>query len=155
MATNQPGPPEPIIPTRANENVAKEVVILPEQTVPTLVRSIIADAQHLIGQQLAMCWQEIRDDIRKNKPAILLVAMAIGVGVGGSGLLLLMIPLLLNWAIPTLPLWACFGAVGGVLVAVAGIVLYVGIRKIKSFDLLSNQAVEAFKENLSWKTKPT
>ncbi len=146
---------ESIIPIRANESVAKEVVILPEQTVPILVRSIIADAQHLIGQQLAMCWQEIRDDIRKNKPAILLVAMGIGAGMGGSGLLLMMIPFLLNWAIPTLPLWACFGAVGSVLVAVAGIVFYVGIRKIKSFDLLSNQAVEAFKENLSWKTKPT
>jgi hypothetical protein len=32
---------------------------------------------------------------------------------------------------------------------------FFGIRKIESFDLLSNKAVEAFKENLKWKTKPT
>jgi hypothetical protein len=52
-------------------------------------------------------------------------------------------------------LWACFGIVGGVLAVLGGILLYFGVRKIESIDLLSNQAVEAFKEIMTWKTKPT
>jgi hypothetical protein len=123
--------------------------------VPILVRSIISDAQHLIGQQLAMFRQEIRDDVQKNKKAVLSLAVGVGATVVGSLLVELMLPLLLNWVVPALPLWACFGIIGSVQVALGGILVYVGVRKIKSFDLLSNQAVEAFKENMTWTTKPT
>lgn len=154
MATNLHSP-APNIPAPANDNVASEEVILPERTVPILVHGIIADAQRLIGQQLAMVWQEIRDDFRKNKWAVVVLAVALCIILASMFLLLLTLPLLLNWAVPALPLWGCFSIIGGVLAALGGVVLHVGVRKLKSFDLLSNQAVEAFKENLSWKTKPT
>jgi hypothetical protein len=155
MANNLSGPPEPNMPALANDNVVTDVVILSERTVPILVRSIISDAQHLIGQQLAMFRQEIRDDVQKNKKAVLSLAVGVGATVVGSLLVELMLPLLLNWVVPALPLWACFGIIGSVQVALGGILVYVGVRKIKSFDLLSNQAVEAFKENMTWTTKPT
>jgi len=158
MATNLSNvscPSEPNIPAVADDHVAKAVQILSERTVPILVNGIIADAQHLIGQQLAMIHQEIRDDIRKNKQAGLFLAIGVGIAVSGIVLLLLLLPLLLNWAVPALPLWTCFGIIGGVFVAIGGILICVGVRKIESFDLLSNQAVEAFKENIKWTTKPT
>ena len=155
MATDLVGSPDPNIPALANDNVANEVVILSERTVPILVRGIVADAQHLIGQQLAMFRQEIRDDLRKGKIVVLVLAAGVGITIVGSVLLLLTLPLLLNWAVPVLPLWACFGIIGGILAVSGGFLLFVGVRKIESFDLLSNQATEAFKENLKWKTKPT
>ena len=155
MATNLSDPPAPKVSAPTNENAAKDGEILAERTVPILVRGIIADAKQLIGQQLAMFHQEIRDAVHKNKQAALFLAVGVGVTAAGSGLLLLMLPLLLNWAVPALPLWACFGIIGGVVAVVGGIVLYVGFRKIESFDLLSNKAVEGFKENMTWTTKPT
>jgi hypothetical protein len=155
MATNLSGPPEPNVSALPSDNVADDVVILSERTVPILVRGIIADAQHLIGQQLSMFRQEIRDDVRKGKQVILILVVGVGITVGANVLLLLMLPLLLNWAVPVLPLWTCFGIIGGVLAPVGGILLYLGVRKIESFDLLSNQAVEAFKESMTWKTKAT
>lgn len=155
MATDLTDPPEPNSPALTNNNSAKDIEILSERSVPTLVRGIIADAQQLIEQQLAMFRQEIRDDARKGIQVVLTLAVGGGITVVGSFLLLLMLPLLLNWAVPALPLWACFGIIGGVLAGLGGLLLYLGVRKIESFDLLSNQAVEAFKENLKWKTKPT
>jgi hypothetical protein len=129
--------------------------ILSERSVPTLMSGIIADVQHLIEQQLAMFRQEIRDDVRKGKKAALSLAVSAAIALAGGLLLLLMLPLLLNWAVPAWPLWACFGIIGGFLATLGGALLYVNARKIESFDLLSNQAVEAFKENLTWTTKPT
>ncbi len=132
-----------------------DVQVLPERSAATLLSGIVADAQRLIEQQLAMFRQEVRDDIRKAKQAVLSLAVGAGMTVVGNVMLLVMLPLLLNWAVPALPLWACVGIPGGILAVVGGALLYRGVRKIESFDLLSNQAVEAFKENLKWTTKPT
>jgi hypothetical protein len=155
MNTNRSEAPEVDIPVPAHDNVANVEVILSERTVPILVHGIVADAQRLIGQQLAMIRQEIRDDLRKAKVVIVLLAVGAVISAVGSSMLLVMLPLLLNWAVPELPLWACFGIIGGVLAALGGVLLYFGVRKIESIDLLSNQAVEAFKEIMTWKTKPT
>jgi hypothetical protein len=127
--------------------------ILSERSVSTLMSGIIADVQRLIEQQLSMVRQEIRDDLRKSKQAASSLALGAALTAGGSVLLLLMLPLLLNGLVPTLPLWACFGVVGGVVSAVGGVLLYVRFQQTESFDLLSNPAVESFKENLKWTTK--
>jgi len=136
-------------------DVTGEVQVLPERSAAMLLSGIVTDVQRLIEQQLAMFRQEVRDDVRKGKQAVLSLAVGVGLTVIGNGMLLVMLPLLLNWAVPELPLWACVGIPGGILAAVGGVLLYRGVRKIESFDLLSNQAVEAFKENLQWTTKPT
>jgi hypothetical protein len=82
------------------------------------------------------------------------LAAGIGITLLGSGLLVLMLPLLLNWAAPELPLWACFGIVGGCLAAVGGVLVYAGVKKFESFNPLSDKSIEAFKENLKWTTTP-
>lgn len=126
----------------------------PEPSVTTLVSGIIADVQQLIEQQLTMFRQEIRADIRKTWDASYSLAAGVGIVLGGIVLLLIMLPLLLQSAVPELPLWACFGIVGGILAAVGGVLVYAGIKKFESFDPLSDQSVAAFKENLKWTTNP-
>jgi Putative Actinobacterial Holin-X, holin superfamily III len=155
MANDVQSPSGPSDPIRVNGDVAADVRVVPEQNTATLLSGIIADVQHLIRQQLAMFRQEIRDDVRKGRKAVLPLAAGAGITAAGGVLLLLMLPLLLHWAVPELPLWACFGILGGVLAAVGGALVYAGVRRIESLDLLSNPAVEAFKENLTWTTKPT
>jgi hypothetical protein len=126
----------------------------PERSVTSLVSGIIADAQHLIQQQLAMFRQEIREDLRKSRDAAIALAVGIGITLIGSVLLLLMLPLLLHWAAPDLPLWACFGIVGGFLTALGGVLVYTGVKKFESVNPLSDKSIEAFKENLKWTTSP-
>jgi hypothetical protein len=65
-----------------------------------------------------------------------------------------MLPLLLHYLVPELPLWACFGIYGGVLAAAGGILAFLGVWRIRSCSPLANQAVEAFKENFTWTTHP-
>jgi hypothetical protein len=154
MATDVQSPPEPIATASVRGVIADDAPGLPERSVTTLVSGIIADVQHLIQQQLAMFRQEIRDDLRKTRDAALALGAGAGITLAGGVLLVLMLPLLLNWAVPQLPLWACFGIVGGVLAALGGGLVYAGVKKFESFNPLSDKSIEAFKENLKWTTTP-
>jgi hypothetical protein len=137
-----------------NGIVVPDVDGFPVRSVTTLVSGIIADTQHLIGQQLTMFRQEIRDDLRKSRDAALPLAVGVGVFVMGGILAIVMLPLLLNWQVPELPLWACFGIVGGALGACGAVLVYAGVKKFESFNPLSDQSFKAFKENLKWTTSP-
>ncbi len=154
MATDVQSPPEPIATASVRGVIAEDVLGPPERSITTLVSGIIADAQHLIQQQLAMFRQEIRDDLRKTRDAGLALAAGAAIALVGSVLLLIMLPLLLNWAVPELPLWGCFGIVGGVLAALGGVLVYAGVKKFESFNPLSDKSIAAFKENLKWTSTP-
>lgn len=138
----------------ANGIVAPDAEGLPERSVTTLMSGIIADTQQLIGQQLTMFRQEIRDDLRKSRDAVLSLAVGAGITLMGGVLVLIMLPLLLHWGVPELPLWACFGIVGGILAACGGVLVFAGVKKFESFNPLSDQSFKAFKENLKWTTSP-
>jgi Putative Actinobacterial Holin-X, holin superfamily III len=154
MASDLQRPPEPNVTAPVNGIIATDGQSPPERSVTTLVSGIIADAQQLIQQQFTMFRQEIRDDLRKTKEAALSLALGVGISLVGSVLLLLMLPFLLYWAVPALPLWACFGIVGGVLTTLGGALVYAGVKKIESFNPLSDQSAQTMKENLQWTTNP-
>ena len=154
MATDVQSHPEPIVTASVRGVIEDDVQSIPERSKTTLVSGIIADAHQLIQQQLAMFRQEIRDDLRKSRDAGLSLAAGIGITLAGGVLVLVMLPLLLYWAAPELPLWACFGIVGGVLTALGGVLVYASIKKFESFNPLSDKSIAAFKENLKWTTNP-
>jgi hypothetical protein len=116
-----------------------------------LLRGIIDDVQVLIRQQLLMFRSEIRGDLQQCRNAAIMLAIGAGVIFIGAFLVLLMLPLLLNWLLPQLPLWACFGIMGFIMAAAGGTVLYAGIRQYKAITP-ADQSVEALKENLRWTT---
>lgn len=125
----------------------------PEPTVTSLVKGILEDAQRLFNQQITLIRTEIREDFRKTKDAALAMAWGVGILAVGGLLLCLMLPLLLEWATqPTLPLWACFGIVGGILALLGAILVYAGVRKFESFNPLPDQSVQGLKENVTWST---
>jgi hypothetical protein len=120
-------------------------------SVTSLVSGIVRDAQDLIRQQLALFRAEIKDDFRKT--VAILITIAGGgfmVAVGGALLCFMLVHLLASLTQDTLPLWACFGIVGGCVALVGGIVAYVAISRFKTFNPLPDESVEAFKENVQW-----
>jgi hypothetical protein len=63
------------------------------------------------------------------------------------------LPLLLQWTVPELPLWACLGFVGGVLAAIGAGFAVFAVRKVRSCSPLANGAVAALRENFTWTTQ--
>lgn len=124
----------------------------PDQSLTTLVKGIIDDAQELFKQQLALTKQEIKEDLRKTRDAAIPLAVGVGVACVGFALFLISLPLLLHWLWPALPLWAAFAIVGGGFAVIGGALCYWSIKKFQSFNPLPDQSFEALKENVQWIT---
>jgi len=128
-------------------------------TVAPLVAGIIDDLQELIKQNLRLLAVEIREDMKKSRDAAAALGIGIGVGVVGLLHLTVMLATLLWWAFDPagrsegLPLWACFGIVGGLLSGVGAVLYFRGQRKLQSFNPLPDESAQALKENVQWITK--
>lgn len=118
-----------------------------------LVSGIVDDAQELVKQQINLFRHEIQTDIRKTKEGALSFELGLGVFLVGTILLTFMLVHLLNWSVPQLPLWGCFGIVGAVFIIGGGLLCYGGKKIFDSFIPLPSESVQALKENLQWITK--
>ena len=124
----------------------------PASSMTSLVGGIIHDAQDLIAQQLALFRTEIRAEFRKAQEAAIILAIGIGVVLIGVLILELMLPLLLNWLWPAVPLWACFAIIGGIHTIAGVILLVVAIKDFRAVHAVPERSVEALRENLQWTT---
>src|SRR5262249_62009269 len=111
--------------------MANDVQSSMEPSVTALVSGIITDAQELFKQQVALIRHEVQDDFHKTKEALLTLAIGVSAGVLGCLLFCLMLVHLLYWAVPQLPLWACYAIVGGLFAIPGGVLLYIGVRKFQ------------------------
>jgi len=131
-----------------------DVIPQPEQaSVTALVSGIVADAQELFKQQIALLRAEVRADLQKTREAVVSLAAGLAVAVVGALLLTVMLVAVLHEA-AGLSWWASFGIVGGVFAAAGAGLVFAGVNRFRSFNPLPDQSVEAFKENLRWMTNP-
>jgi hypothetical protein len=119
-----------------------------QPSVTTLVSGILADVQHLLAQQARLLRLEIREDLRKARNGAIFLAAGLGVTIVGGLLFCFMLPLLLNWLAPALPLWACFGIFGVVFLLVGGGATYAAGKKFQDAASLSESSA-ALKENVA------
>jgi hypothetical protein len=125
-----------------------------EASVTSLVSGIIKDAQDLLKQQFELLKHEVREDIRKTRDASLVMGIGIGCGLVGAILLGLMLAHLLAWAVPTLPLWVCYGICGVVVAGIGGLCWYLGIQQLETVNPLPKETTQTLKENIQWITNP-
>jgi len=118
-----------------------------------LVTGIVNDAQELIKQQMTLFRHELQVDMRKTKEGALSLGAGLGVACIGGILLAFMLVHLLQALAPGLPLWGCYGLVGGVLVVLGGVLCYAGKKIFDSFSPLPDESIQALKENVRWITK--
>ena len=120
-----------------------------EPSLAQLLTGIVNDAKVLVRHELALATYEIREDLRKTKMALLSLGIGIGVAALGGLLLILMLVHLLH-ALVGLPLWACYGIIGGLLAVSGGVLLLVGKNTIARIDVVPPYTAETMKENVQW-----
>jgi hypothetical protein len=121
----------------------------PEPTLAQLLTGLMHDVQKLLRQEVALAKHEVRVELRKTMGAVMSLGIGIGIAAIGGWLLILMLVHLLH-ALTALPLWACYGIVGG-LFAVGGIVLLVlGKQKLARIHLIPQKTVETMQEDVQW-----
>jgi Putative Actinobacterial Holin-X, holin superfamily III len=122
-----------------------------EPTLAELLTGLIHDATALLRQEVALATHEVRAEFRNTIRAVMSLGIGIGIAAIGGWLLILMLVHLLH-ALTALPLWACYGIVGG-LFAVGGIVLLVlGKNSLARLHLVPQKTVETMQENVQWIT---
>lgn len=132
-----------------------------ERSFTSLVTGIVNDVGDLIKQEFRFASAELKTDLRKTGEASR--SLAIGIALAFLGLipLLLMLVHLLHWlTIPqggvseqaALPLWACYGIVGGLLAGGGAALAWAGKKKFDSFNPLPDETAKNIKENLEWIT---
>jgi Putative Actinobacterial Holin-X, holin superfamily III len=120
-----------------------------EPSLAQLLTGIVSGAKELLRHELALAKYEIREDLRKTKTAMLSLGIGIGVAALGGLLLILMLVHLLD-ALAGLPLWACYGIVGGLLAIIGAVLLLIGKNTIARIDVIPPHTVETMKENVQW-----
>ena len=136
-------PPSTPVPQAAAGHVAP---------VAELLGGIVGDVQTLIKQQAQMLRAEVREDFRRGRAAA--VYIGAGLGLAAIGVLFLVIGVVytLNHFVPTLPLFACWLIVGGLLAAGGLAAAYAGKTIFEKYNPLPDKTFNALTENLSWTT---
>jgi len=126
-----------------------------DQSLASLVSGIVSDAQELIKQQFVLLTREMRQELNQAKNAAISVGVGVAItAVGGFFLLFTLVYLLKEYT--TLPMWACFGIVGGTLVAAGVAFLFLGKKEAANVDIaLPPETTESLKENWQWLKHPT
>jgi hypothetical protein len=118
-----------------------------------LVSGIIHDAQTLLTQQLTLFKQEMRQDLQEAREAAQFMGTAVAL-LGVGGLLLSFMLVYALHEVAQFQLWASFGIVGGVMLAIGAAVAVLGRVVMRSFNPLPEKTAAGLEENLEWKTKP-
>ena len=124
-------------------------------TVAALVSGIVADVQELVRQQIQMLRAEIKEDMDRSKSvAKCMAGAAVLLGIGGL-FLLTGVPYMLHYYFSdTLPLWACWMIVGGVLAVGGLIAFFAGQRILNTYNPLPDKTMNALQENVQCLTNP-
>jgi hypothetical protein len=116
-------------------------------TLPGLFREIVADLQTLFEQQMMLFKEEMQRDIKSLKTAAVLVGAGAGILSLGVVFLLLMLVHVLHTD-GELPLWACYGIVGGGLAAAGAGVAAWGTKRLQRVSPLPRESAQALKETV-------
>jgi len=119
---------------------------------PTAVLGAIArDSARLAGQHADLLRRELREGLGESGVALATMATGAGLVAVGGVLGSLMLVHGLHRA-SRVPLWGCYGLVGGLL-ATAGVGLVgAGGRRVANIDLLPRETIAALRDDFQWIT---
>lgn len=120
----------------------------PQSGLTDIVGGTIADVEKLIGQHFDLMRSEMKDELEKVSAA----AASLGAGAGAAtlgGVLGSMMAVHLLHDLTRLPLWVCYGLVGGALGAAGAGLLYQGARTASQVSLVPRQTAEVVRKEFA------
>jgi hypothetical protein len=120
-----------------------------EPSLSELLTGLVNDVKALLQQELALAKHEIRAELRKMLRAVVSLGLGGGIAAVGGWLLILMLVHLLQ-ALAALPLWACYGLVGGLCAGAGAVLLVQGLRQLAHVHGMPQNTVDTMKENVQW-----
>jgi uncharacterized membrane protein YgdD (TMEM256/DUF423 family) len=120
-----------------------------DPSLASLIGGIINDAKDLLLHEVVMAKLEMQSELKKTKAAAISFAIGAGIVLVGGLLLILMLVHLLD-DFTALPLWGCYGIIGGGLLIVGLIVLGMSKHTVESVNVIPQQTIGTLKENAQW-----
>ena len=127
----------------------KPTMYTPPPTITQLLTGLMHDAMALLRQEWALAKYEVRAELFNIMRAVMFLGIGAGIAAICGWLLILMLVHLLH-ALTALPLWVCYGIVGGVFAGVGVVLLVLGKQKLARIHLVPQQTVETMQENVQW-----
>lgn len=114
-----------------------------------LLGGIIGDVRSLFRQELQLMRDEFISEIAKIRQAAVAMGMGIGLlAIGGIFALVMLVQVLNEFL--HLPLWACYGLVGIILLAIGVSLLVKAKQSLESFHLMPRRTLHTMKEDAQW-----
>jgi hypothetical protein len=114
-----------------------------------LIGGLLGDLRTLFRQELQLLRDEFFLEIDKIRQAAVAVGAGIGVTIiGGLFLFIMLVHLLHQYA--SLPLWACYGLIGVILLAVGAALLVKAKSSLQNFNLMPRRTLRSMKEDAQW-----
>ena len=114
-----------------------------------LVTGIFTDAARLFALELDLARIDIWEDIRRAQEFFTLLMVGLTIAAIGVALVLVMAVFLVN-AGTALPLWLCFGIIGGITFVVGAAFIIWANAKRAHVDFIPQRIAEAVKEDIQW-----
>jgi hypothetical protein len=120
-----------------------------EPDLMALIKEIVHDSEVLAGQQVRLLRTELREELVHAREAALLLGAGAGLAATGGVFSALALVHALHKA-TRLPVWVCYGLVGGLLGAAGAGLLSSGRERAAGLRLPPPQTMAALRENLAW-----
>lgn len=129
--------------------MAKKSPVAEAADMAAVMANIVHDSGKLVEQQIDLLRAEVGQEFRQVAGAAVSVAAGGGLAAAGGLLSGMMLAHLLHRT-TRLPLWSCYGVVGGALGAASAAFLQAGRSNLTGLKLVPPQTAEAAKENVAW-----
>jgi len=114
-----------------------------------LIGGLVGDVRTLFRQELQLLRDEFFLEIDKIRQAAVAVGAGIGLTIiGGLFLFIMLVHVLHQYA--SLPLWACYGLIGVILLAVGAALLIKAKQSLQNFNLMPRRTLRSMKEDAQW-----
>ena len=120
-----------------------------ETDLATVAQGIINDIQRLVGEHVDLLRAEVKQELREAAASVASAGTGAGLAALGGALGTLMVVHLLHDR-TRLPLWACYGLVGGVVGGAGAGLLYAGGRGVAGLARVPRELARTLKEDVDW-----
>lgn len=121
-------------------------------TIAGLLQEIVSNVQGIIRSEVRLAKAEVRDDVATMARAAAMLAVGAVLGAYALGIILLFVVYALRGPLPD---WAAALIVGLAVAAAAGVLVLLGLKRIRSVNPAPEQTIDSIKEDVQWVRQQT